>query len=329
MCNTDGHNYEHTELYLYPRKTVDTYGHDMKVRVFSQTPFKRGLQNSACWHPLLKCIHSHQFVVLVWFSRLVSLERESTETSLFFLVPTWRWQSWQHLWLCRCFLHHNYWIRAISPTLLHPSFPVASVPAHFFPVSRVLSVAFPLFCWLRYYICTLLFLDKRSCTCISEALFYLPQGKLCECECTFIFFQSFTQWIHLSKCDVNGLDNRLYIIMWTSNVCPANVGDYSFCKVYINWTFLPWVSWILCKCAIFVYKPVFMGLWLKFSPLSLLFFFLTQQLYIVSCTEWVNALKDWLLLCNIFKQIKFAMCKQHISMPSCLVGWEMVWANPG
>lgn len=83
-----------------------------------------------------------------------------------------------------------------------------------------------------------------------------------------------------------------------------------------------WVSWILCKCATFVYKPVFMGLWLKLSPLSLLslFFliFFTQLLYIVSCTEWVNALKDWLLLCNIFKQIKFAMCKQQISMPSGL-----------
>ena len=276
MCNTGEHNHEHTELHICQRKIVDTCGHDMKVLVFSQTLFKRGLQNCM----LTPTIEVYLFTP-VCSSRLVSFKRKWWKSH--FLVLSVCWQGLFFLFRCdgsnrdntfaSIFLHHIYWIRAISLTLLHPGFSVASVPVYFFPVSKVLSVAFLWFCWLRYYICTLLFLDKRSCTCISEALFYLPQGKLCECECTFIFFQSYTQWIHLSKCDVNGLDNSLYIIMWTSNVYPANVGDYSFCKVYINWTFLPWVSWILCKCAIFVYKPVFMGLWLKFSPLSLLSLF--------------------------------------------------------
>lgn len=70
----------------------------------------------------------------------------------------------------------------------------------------------------------LLFLDKKSCTCISETLcFYLPQGRsYVSVSVHLYFFNLLHSGIVYSKCDVNGLDNKLYIVC-TSSVIPASV----------------------------------------------------------------------------------------------------------
>ena len=142
----------------------------------------------------------------------------------------------------------------------------------------------------------------------------LATGKLCECERTVIFFQSFSQWNHLTKCEMNGLDNTLYIIMCTSNVYPASVDDYSFSKVYISeFVFFEFPE----HCANLFSLCISLCSWVLNSSVHFLLLLFTCQQHTVSYFGWVNGW-TWLLLLNIFKQTKMSHSRQHSSMFSCL-----------